>query len=116
MRATFNQQLSDNSKKEEYKRYITEKEAQIDKIGMNKSFYISEYLSCVDNKLTEEKILKYIDIVMNEMYYSKYTSFVWEYLASQVISNKGNDETKLLPILEQALHRIIGSCEEKNTF
>ena len=115
VRTTFNVQLQDAMKLEEYKTYLTEKETCLEQVNTNQCFYISEYLSYMGEQVTEEKILKYLDILMNQMYSSEYTILVWEILATQIISNENIDETKLLPALEIALHRIIGACEGRRS-
>lgn len=115
-RTAFNTQLDDDSKLEEYKAYLADLEAHLDEVHMNKCFYISEYLFYMKDKITEEKILKYINIVMDEMHYSKYTSLVWDMLADYINSSEEIEQAKLIDALEIGLHRIIGACEEHRSF
>lgn len=115
-RMIFNTQLEDVSKLEEYKVYLEKSESHLDEVYLNKCFYISEYLYYVEDKITEEKILKYLDVAMNEMHYSKYTTLVWDMLAEYINSNEEIEQDKLKEALEIGLHRIIGSCEENRSF
>ena len=111
VRTTFNMQLEDVVKLEEYKTYLTEKEAYLEQANTKQCFYICEFLSYMGDQVTEEKILKYLDILLDQMYSSEYTILVWEIIAAQITSNENIDEMKLLPAMEIALHRIIGACE-----
>lgn len=115
-RTTFNAQLGDDSKLEEYKVYLEESEAHLDDVDLDKCFYISEYLYYLKDKITEDKILKYLDIVMNEMHYSKYTTLMWDMLAEYINSNEEIEQAKLTEALEIGIHRIIGSCEKSRSF
>lgn len=115
-RATFHAQLEDASNLEEYKMYLEESEAHLDEVYLNKCFYISEYLYYIQDKITEEKILKYIAATMNEMHYSKYTTLVWDMLVEYINLNEEIEKSKLTEALEVAIHRIIGSCEGNRSF
>lgn len=115
-RRTFNAQLGDDSKLEEYKAYLEESEAHLDEVYLDKCFYISEYLYYMKDKMTEDRILKYLDIVMNEMHYSKYTTFIWDMLAEYINSNENKEQAKLAEALEIGIHRIIGACEKNRAF
>lgn len=115
-RRTFNAQLGDDSKLEEYKVYLEEAEAHLDEVYLDKCFYISEYLYYMKDKLTTDRILKYLDIVMNEMHYSKYTTFIWDMLAECINSNEEIEQAKLAEALESGIHRIIGACEKSRSF
>ena len=116
VRTTFKMQLDDAAKLEEYKGYLTKKEACLEEVKIGQCFYLSEYLHYMGDQITEEKILKYLDIVMNEIYLSEYTIVIWEFLVNQITSNEKIDQTKLIQALEIALHRIIGACEGHSSF
>lgn len=114
-RTVFDAQLGEKSKLEEYKRYLEESEAHLDEVRLDKCFYISEYLYYMKDKITDDKILKYFDIVMKEMHYSKYAISIWNMLAECMNSNE-IDQAKMVEVLEMGIHRIIGACEEDRSF
>ena len=114
-RTVFDAQLGEKSKLEEYKRYLEESEAHLDEVRLDKCFYMSEYLYYMKDKITDDKILKYLDIVMKEMHYSKYAISIWDMLAECMNSNE-IDQAKMAEVLEMGIHRIIGACEEDRSF
>lgn len=116
VRTSFKAQLEIEEKLEEYKTYLTEKEAYLEETRIDSCFYIGEYLSYMGEQVTEEKILKYLDILMNQINSSEYTILVWEILATKITSNENIDKSKILPALEIALHRVIGACEGRKSF
>lgn len=114
-RTVFDAQLGEKSKLEEYKRYLEESEAHLDEVRLDKCFYISEYLYYMKDKITDDKIFKYLDIIMKEMHYSKYAISIWDMLAECMNSNE-IDQAKMAEVLEMGIHRIIGACEEDRSF
>lgn len=114
-RTVFDAQLGEKSKLEEYKRYLEESEAHLDEVRLDKCFYISEYLYYMKDKITDDKIFKYLDIIMKEMDYSKYAISIWDMLAECMNSNE-IDQAKMAEVLEMGIHRIIGACEEDRLF
>lgn len=114
-RTVFDAQLGEKSKLEEYKRYLEESEAHLDEVRLDKCFYISEYLYYMKDKITDDKIFKYLDIIMKEMHYSKYAISIWDMLAECMNSNE-IDQAKMAEVLEMGIHRIIGACEEDRLF
>ena len=114
-RTVFDAQLGEKSKLEEYKRYLEESEAHLDEVRLDKCFYISEYLYYMKDKITDDKIFKYLDIIMKEMHYSKYAFSIWDMLAECMNSNE-IDQAKMAEVLEMGIHRIIGACEEDRLF
>lgn len=116
MRSAFNSQLKDASKLEEYKEYIKESEARLEEMYLKKCFYVNEYFFYMKDKVTEEKILKYIDIAMDEMHYSGYATLVWDMIVEYIGFNKVNEQSKLKESMEVELHRIIGSCGKDSSY
>lgn len=114
-RTVFDAQLGEKSKLEEYKRYLEESEAHLDEVRLDKCFYISEYLYYMKDKIADDKIFKYLDIIMKEMHYSKYAISIWDMLAECMNSNE-IDQAKMVEVLEMGIHRIIGACEEDRSF
>ena len=115
-RTVFESQLDEKSKLEEYKRYLEESEAHLEEVRLDKCFYISEYLYYMKDKVTDDKIFKYLDIVMKEMHYSKYDISIWDMLVEYMNSNEGIDQAEIAEVLEMGIHRIIGACEEDRSF
>lgn len=115
-RTVFESQLDEKSKLEEYKRYLEESEAHLEEVRLDKCFYISEYLYYMKDKITDDKIFKYLDIVMKEMHYSKYDISIWDMLVEYMNSNEGIEQAEIAEVLEMGIHRIIGACEEDRSF
>lgn len=115
-RTVFESQLDEKSKLEEYKRYLEESEAHLEEVCLDKYFYISEYLYYMKDKITDDKIFKYLDIVMKEMHYSKYDISIWDMLVEYMNSNEGIYQAEIAEVLEMGIHRIIGACEEDRSF
>lgn len=91
-------------------------ETHLEELSIEKNVVINEYLYYFGNCVDTEKLIKFIDSVLDRRFADVYTNFIWKQMIPYIISKNEVEKQQIKQCLEFAIYKIIGTYEEKLSY
>jgi predicted phosphodiesterase len=116
VRRAFATQIDNSTDLDKYKEYLTSLEEHIEEFSYEKSYIMSECFSYLKDSITTKKIAYYIDMIMDNAFFSEYTNSIWRQITLYIKEKYDKNYEEIIISLQKALYKIIGSCEKHNSY